>query len=203
MTASPSRAGNAPRRRVLGRILAGAVAALWVTAAILFEVRPASIDIHSHPESRPSRSKASEVTPTGPAAVAVTAALSRQHYPYVWGAKGPHEFDCSGLTRWAWAQAGIQLGLDTYTQITNGTPIFRGQVRAGDLIFPTKSWDQRGPGHVQLAISATHVIHAPRPGDVVRIVPMPADYVARRPALVDDGAAATESDRRLRDEVAM
>ena len=74
--------------------------------------------------------------PAGPAGVAVAAALSRQGAPYVWGAKGPNRFDCSGLTQWAWRQAGMQLGGDTYAQIKDGVPVPPGQVRAGDLIFP-------------------------------------------------------------------
>ena len=39
-----------------------------------------------------------------------------------------------------------------------------------------------GPGHVQLAISGSQVVHAPTTGDVVRIAPMPAHFIARRPA---------------------
>jgi cell wall-associated NlpC family hydrolase len=119
--------------------------------------------------------------PGGPGGVAVRAALSKRGVAYVWGAKGPENFDCSGLTEWAWQQAGVQLGPDTYTQVKQGIPVPRGEVRAGDLIFPTASFDGRGPGHVQLAISPTEVVHAPQTGDVVRIAPMPSSYVARRP----------------------
>jgi peptidoglycan DL-endopeptidase CwlO len=122
-----------------------------------------------------------EGMPSGPGGEAAAAALSRQGTPYVWGAKGPNSFDCSGLTQWAWAQAGVHLGPDTYSQITQGVPVAPGQVRAGDLIFPKYAWDDRGPGHVQLAISSTQVVHAPQTGDVVRIAPMPGVYVARRP----------------------
>jgi peptidoglycan DL-endopeptidase CwlO len=111
----------------------------------------------------------------------VAAALTRQGDPYVWGAKGPNRFDCSGLTQWAWRQAGVQLGGDTYAQIRDGVAVPPGQVRAGDLIFPRDSFDGRGPGHVQLAISPTEVIHAPQAGDVVRVARMPSAYVARRP----------------------
>jgi peptidoglycan DL-endopeptidase CwlO len=124
--------------------------------------------------------RASAVVP-GPGDVAVRAALSRRGRPYVWGAKGPQEFDCSGLTQWAWRQAGVLLGGDTYTQINQGVPVPAGEVRAGDLIFPKNSFDGQGPEHVQLAISPTEVIHAPQSGDVVRIAPMPSAYVARRP----------------------
>ena len=125
----------------------------------------------------------------GPAGAAAAAALSKRGAPYEWGAKGPDRFDCSGLTQWAWAQAGVRLGPDTYTQVTQGVPVAPGDVREGDLIFPKDSWDGTGPGHVQLAISPTQVVHAPQPGDVVRIAPMPSAYVARRPVPVASTSA--------------
>ena len=112
---------------------------------------------------------------------AAEAALSKRGVPYVWGAKGPNVFDCSGLTQWAWKQVGVQLGPDTYTQMNQGAPVPPGQVRAGDLIFPNYSRDGRGFGHVMLAISPTQVVHAPQTGDVVKVSPMPSGFVARRP----------------------
>jgi peptidoglycan DL-endopeptidase CwlO len=112
---------------------------------------------------------------------AAKAALSKRGCPYVWGAKGPNRFDCSGLTQWAWHQAGVTLGADTYTQIKEGIAVPAGQVRPGDLIFPLDSFGRAGPGHVQLAISDHQVVHAPTPGDVVRITAMPTRYIARRP----------------------
>ncbi|MBV8930391.1 MAG: C40 family peptidase [Mycobacteriaceae bacterium] len=123
--------------------------------------------------------------PSGPGGFAAQAALSRRGSPYVWGAKGPTSFDCSGLTQWSWAQAGVRLGGDTYSQINEGTPVAPDDVRPGDLIFPTSAFGedgQSGPGHVQLAISPTEVVHAPQSGDVVRVAPMPSSFVARRPA---------------------
>jgi hypothetical protein len=112
---------------------------------------------------------------------AAKAALSKLGCPYVWGAKGPARFDCSGLTQWAWRQAGVTLGADTYAQIRDGIAVPAGEVRPGDLIFPLDSFGRTGPGHVQLAISDHQVVHAPTPGDVVRIAAMPARYIARRP----------------------
>ncbi len=126
--------------------------------------------------------------PSGPGGDAAAAALSQRGKPYVWGAKGPNSFDCSGLTQWAWAHAGVRLGPDTYSQVQQGVPVGPGDVRAGDLIFPKGSWDSRGPGHVQLAISSTEVVHAPQSGDVVRVVPMPGSFVARRPVPVATNA---------------
>lgn len=122
--------------------------------------------------------------PAGPGAVAAEAALSKLGCPYVYGATGPSTFDCSGLTRWSWARAGVSLGRDTYAQIAEGVPVASGDVRAGDLIFPTSAFGEDGrpgPGHVQLAISPTHVVEAPHTGAVVRVEPMPAAFVARRP----------------------
>jgi hypothetical protein len=122
--------------------------------------------------------------PGEPGQGAAKAALSKLGRPYVWGATGPNVFDCSGLTQWAWGQAGVKLGRNTYAQITEGIPVPPGQVRAGDLIFPLDSFGEGGnpgPGHVQMAISGTQVVHAPKTGDVVRVVPMPGRYIARRP----------------------
>jgi cell wall-associated NlpC family hydrolase len=150
-----------------------------------------------YPDGNPHTVLASRVdrradaVPAGPGGVAATAALSRQGTPYVWGGKGPDRFDCSGLTQWAWARAGVDLGSDTYSQVTQGVPVAPGDVRAGDLIFPKDSFDGRGPGHVQLAISPTEVVHAPQTGDVVRVAPMPAAYVARRPVPVSGDAESS------------
>jgi peptidoglycan DL-endopeptidase CwlO len=121
---------------------------------------------------------------SGLGAPAARAALSRRGSPYVWGAKGPNQFDCSGLTKWAWGQVGVTLGNDTYSQINEGVPVPQGQVRAGDLIFPLDAFGEggrSGPGHVQLAISPTQVVHAPQSGDVVKVAGMPSRYIARRP----------------------
>jgi peptidoglycan DL-endopeptidase CwlO len=118
------------------------------------------------------------------AATAVRAALSKIGCPYVWGAKGPDAFDCSGLARWSWGQAGVTLGGDTYSQIEQGVPVDPNDVQAGDLIFPTASFGEGGrpgPGHVMLAISATECIEAQQTGVPVKISPMPSAFVARRP----------------------
>jgi peptidoglycan DL-endopeptidase CwlO len=118
----------------------------------------------------------------GPLAqIAVKSAMNKRGTPYVWGAKGPNVFDCSGLIKWSWGQAGVTLGDDTYTQIKQGVPVAPGDVEGGDMIFPKDSWDFKGPGHVMMAISPTQVVHAPQTGDVVKVSPMPAEFVARRP----------------------
>lgn len=51
---------------------------------------------------------------------AVQAAVSKRGAGYVWGEKGPDSFDCSGLTYWAYLQAGINIGVSTYDQALAG-----------------------------------------------------------------------------------
>lgn len=110
----------------------------------------------------------------GRAAAAVRAALSRLGRPYVWGATGPEQFDCSGLVQWSYAQAGIHLGRTTYQQINDGIPVPRSLVRPGDLVFPHA-------GHVQMAIGNNLVVEAPYSGASVRISRMGNNIAIRRP----------------------
>ncbi|BBX47097.1 C40 family peptidase [Mycobacterium cookii] len=112
--------------------------------------------------------------PGSRAGIAVRAALSRLGRPYVWGATGPDQFDCSGLTQWSYARAGIHLDRTTYQQIYDGVPVPRSQVRPGDLVFPSA-------GHVQLAIGHNLVVEAPHSGATVRISPLGAGVQIRRP----------------------
>ncbi len=113
-------------------------------------------------------------SPTGRAGIAVRAALSRLGRPYVWGATGPDQFDCSGLVQWSYAQAGIHLDRTTYQQIDDGIPVPRPQVRPGDLVFPH-------PGHVQLAIGNNLVVEAPYSGASIRISRLGGNVQIRRP----------------------
>lgn len=108
--------------------------------------------------------------------LAVRAALSRLGRPYVWGATGPDRFDCSGLTQWAYRQAGVPLSRTTYTQIHEGIPVPRSQIQPGDLVFPST-------GHVQLAIGDNMVVEAPHAGATVRVSPLGAHVAIRRPVL--------------------
>jgi peptidoglycan DL-endopeptidase CwlO len=113
-------------------------------------------------------------SPNGRAGIVVRAALSRLGRPYVWGATGPDQFDCSGLVQWAYAQAGIHLDRTTYQQINDGIPVLRPQVRPGDLVFPHA-------GHVQMAIGNNLVVEAPYSGASVRISPLGSNVQIRRP----------------------
>jgi len=66
---------------------------------------------------------------------ALNEALSRRGDPYIWGAAGPSQFDCSGLVMWAYEQEGIQLDHYTGDQWDEGTHVSRDQLQPGDLVF--------------------------------------------------------------------
>ncbi|WP_413101740.1 NlpC/P60 family protein [Streptomyces sp. Inha503] len=100
----------------------------------------------------------------GRAARAVSYAYAALGKPYVWGATGPHGYDCSGLTQAAWHAAGVALPRTTYTQINAGQRVSRDQLAPGDLVF-----FYSGISHVGLYIGGGRMIHAPHPGAPVRL----------------------------------
>ena len=89
-------------------------------------------------------------------------ALSFQGVPYVYGGTSPSGFDCSGLVQYVFAAFGKQLPRTAGAQKAVCTPISESQLQPGDLVF----W---GTGHVGIYIGGGQMIHAPQPGDVVKI----------------------------------
>ncbi|WP_413101737.1 NlpC/P60 family protein [Streptomyces sp. Inha503] len=111
-------------------------------------------------------------TPSAPAnsskaAQAIAFAKAQLGKPYVWGATGPSSFDCSGLTQAAWKSAGISLPRTTWDQVKAGTRVSTSQLHPGDLVF---FYDDIS--HVGLYIGDGMMIHAPKPGDVVKKAPI-------------------------------
>lgn len=159
---------------IAGTILAGAWVALTNSVSVAQDnsayVRGPLLDDSDHATlARATKVYHKPPEPLGQKAVDL--AMGKLGVPYVWGAKGPSQFDCSGLTGWVWRQLGVPLGPDTYTQIHQGKRV--SDVMPGDLIFPSEH-------HVQLAVSKTEVIEAPGRGMVVRLHPMPSSYTAIR-----------------------
>jgi hypothetical protein len=54
--------------------------------------------------------------------------------PYVWGAEGPREFDCSGLTQYVYEQVGVDLPRQAIQQSKAGDAAGR-RLQRGDLLF--------------------------------------------------------------------
>ncbi len=119
-------------------------------------------------EQRASRSAGeraqlgNEVPASDRGAAALAAARTQIGKPYVSGGSGPNSYDCSGLTQWAYAQAGVSITRTTYTQQNDGTKIGRSQLRPGDLVFFNNL------AHVALYMGNGVIVHAPKPGAFVR-----------------------------------
>ncbi|MEV7339596.1 NlpC/P60 family protein [Streptomyces sp. NPDC093544] len=101
---------------------------------------------------------------SGRAGSAYAAAQSVLGSPYVYGASGPSSFDCSGLTSWAFAQAGVSIPRTSQAQASAGTRIYsQSDLQVGDLVIFYS--DQH---HVGFYAGNGQVLHAPRSGTVVR-----------------------------------
>lgn len=100
--------------------------------------------------------------------------------PYIWGAEGPTSFDCSGLVQYVYRKAGISLPRVTYDQINVGHSVRPGKLRPGDLVFFDTDRSRRGPDHVGIYVGGGKFIHAPKPGDHVKISSLSDSYYMSR-----------------------
>lgn len=86
--------------------------------------------------------------------------------PYVYGADGPGSWDCSGLTRSAFAAARVRLPRRAASQSARGVAVSRRAARVGDLAF----WGGAGHAyHVGIYLGRGWVLHSPRPGKRVQV----------------------------------
>ncbi|MGX2997712.1 NlpC/P60 family protein [Streptomyces sp. JNUCC 64] len=166
------RADVARRKRVVERQLAEA-------RRLLNTLTRAQRDAYD----RASRSGRDTLAPPGTtapsdrAATAVAAARSALGRPYVWGANGPTGFDCSGLTQWAYARAGVALPRTSQAQRFAGRRVALSEARPGDLVAYRDD-----ASHIGMYVGGGQVVHAPYPGAAVRYDPvgmMPVSSVTR------------------------
>ena len=99
------------------------------------------------------------------AGTAVNAALSQRGVPYRYATSKPGvSFDCSGLTKYAWAQAGVYLPHQSREQYASIPHVAKGAAQPGDLIFFYSPIS-----HVSVYLGGGQHVHAPATGDVVKI----------------------------------
>jgi cell wall-associated NlpC family hydrolase len=107
--------------------------------------------------------------PTSSRVAAVIAyARAQLGKPYVFATAGPDTFDCSGLTKMAWAQAGVAMAHFSGAQFNAFPHVPLNALQPGDLVF-------KGPGgrdHVALYIGGGMQIAATHTGDYVRLQPI-------------------------------
>ena len=95
---------------------------------------------------------------------AMSIAMGKLGAPYRWGAAGPGAFDCSGLVYWSYRQTGMTLPRSSSAQSRVGTPVSKGALQPGDLVF-----FYRPVSHVAIYIGGGRVVHASTAGKPVKI----------------------------------
>jgi cell wall-associated NlpC family hydrolase len=131
--------------------------------------------------TQPKQTSQSTSSPpaSGKGATALEFALAQVGEPYVYGGDGPNSWDCSGLTMMAWKAAGVSLPHGAKAQYASTPHVSKSALQPGDLVFFYSPIH-----HVGIYAGNGKIVHAPKPGDVVSVVPL--DYMpyagASRPA---------------------
>ena len=135
------------------------------------------------PSAAPTTAAVRAAAPTAAASAnseaaqsAVDTALAQLGDPYVWGAAGPGSFDCSGLTQYAYAAAGVSLPHSSRLQSTMGTPVSRADLQPGDLVFFYSP-----VSHVGMYVGSGKMVHASTFGSPVLVTSVDmSGYVGAR-----------------------
>jgi peptidoglycan DL-endopeptidase CwlO len=127
-----------------------------------------------HPTSPPTTRWVTTTTTTPPPPpgntpargwqTALAAAQAELGKPYQWGAAGPDSFDCSGLTMWSWAKAGVSLPHLAQAQYAMTRPIAIANLLPGDLVFYGTPSNVH---HVGIYVGGGTMIDAPETGEFV------------------------------------
>jgi peptidoglycan DL-endopeptidase CwlO len=114
--------------------------------------------------SGPEVSATPAPAPTAAAGIAVQTALAQLGDMYGVGASGPDTFDCSGLTMYAYAAAGITLPHSSLAQSRMGVAVSRADLQPGDLVFFYSP-----VSHVGIYIGNGQMVHASVTGRPVAV----------------------------------
>lgn len=110
----------------------------------------------------------------------VQTARSMRGKPYRRGGLSPETgFDCSGFSRWAFQQHGVDLPRPSWAQYKLGKPVDMGDLQPGDLLFFKTT--RRGPSlHVTIYAGQDTFIHSPQSGGWVEEVSIHEPYWKKR-----------------------
>ena len=96
-------------------------------------------------------------------------------YPYVWGGSSPsNSFDCSGFVSWVINHSGWDVGRLGAQGLCNiCTPVSSANVKPGDLVFFTGTYDTPGVSHVGIYVGNNMMIHC---GDPISYANLNSNY---------------------------
>ena len=96
-------------------------------------------------------------------------------YPYVWGGSSPStSFDCSGFVSWVINHSGWDVGRLGAQGLCNiCTPVSSANVKPGDLVFFTGTYDTSGVSHVGIYVGNNMMIHC---GDPISYANLNSSY---------------------------
>lgn len=135
------------------------------------KVKVEELQAQQEAANRPNRGQSSSATGNAIVDFAYTLIGTQ----YVYGATGPNAFDCSGFTSYVYRHAaGIEITRTTWSQYGQGVPVSYSDLQLGDLVF---TYDL---GHVGIYVGGGQYIHAPQPGEGVKVSPIQGFYGARR-----------------------
>ena len=96
-------------------------------------------------------------------------------YPYIWGGSSPStSFDCSGFVSWVINHSGWDVGRLGAQGLCNiCTPVSSANVKPGDLVFFTGTYDTPGVSHVGIYVGNNMMIHC---GDPISYANLNSNY---------------------------
>lgn len=112
-----------------------------------------------------------------PGRAVLQVAQSRIGAPYRYGGAGPDAFDCSGLVAYSYGQIGVAVPRTAAQQFAAATPVKRGELRPGDLVFFKLA--SRNVSHVGIYAGDDRFVHAPQSGGNVRMASLDEDLFRR------------------------
>ena len=100
--------------------------------------------------------------------------------PYLWGGSSSDAgFDCSGLAMTVYQLNGLDLPRSSKEQYEAGTPVERGSLLKGDLVFFATSGRDKVT-HVGIYVGEGRFIHAPGQGKNIRVDSLSRSYYKKR-----------------------